>query len=91
VAALGIGVALFVGFAAFSYWRLSGWILVARLVLLGLMAILLVAVAPLAPVWPLLVVIGVLIAIVAIETLAAPDRGKRLRRDAPKPTSPAES
>jgi low temperature requirement protein LtrA len=67
VAALGIGVALFVGFSAFSYWRLASRVLVARLALLAVMAGLLVAVAPLAPVWPLLVVVGVLLAIVALE------------------------
>jgi len=80
VAALGVGVALFVGFSAVSYWRLSGRILVARVVLLAVMAGALVAVAALAPVWPLVVVAGALFAIVAIEAAAAP-QAKAIRED----------
>ena len=69
VAALGVGVALFVGFSAVCYWRLTGRVLVPRLVLLGIMAVLLALVAPLAPVWPLAVVSAVLIAIVLVEAV----------------------
>jgi low temperature requirement protein LtrA len=74
VAALGIGVALFVGFSALSYWRLSGRLLVTRFVLLAVMGGLLAAVAALGPIFPLLVVAGVLFALVAFETVASPER-----------------
>jgi low temperature requirement protein LtrA len=74
VAALGVGVALFVGFSAVSYWRLSRRALVTRFVLLAVMGGLLVTVASLAPVVPLLVVAGTLVALVALETVAPPER-----------------
>jgi len=69
VAALGVGVALFVGFSAVSYWRLSGRILVPRLAILVVMAALLVIVGPLDPFWPLTVVAACLLTIVALETV----------------------
>jgi low temperature requirement protein LtrA len=67
VGALGAGVALFVGFSAFSYWRLGGGLLVPRLAILVVMAALLAVVAPLSPVWPLAVVAVALLGIVAVE------------------------
>jgi low temperature requirement protein LtrA len=72
VAALGIGVALFVGFSAVSYWRLSGRVLAMRLGLLVVMVPLLVVVAPLAPVWPLAVVAVVLVGMVVAEAWRPP-------------------
>ena len=73
VAALGVGVALFGGFSAISYWRLSGRLLLGRVVLLAVMAGGLVAAAPLAPVWPLVVVAVALSAIVATEPTTVPE------------------
>jgi low temperature requirement protein LtrA len=72
VAALGVGVALFVGFSAASYWRLYGRLLTVRVAMLAVMAGLLVLVAPLAPVWTLVVVAGALLALVAIEAVSPP-------------------
>jgi low temperature requirement protein LtrA len=69
VASLGVGVALFVGFAAVSWWRLSGRVLVPRLMLLAVMGVLLALVAPLAPVWPLATVAAVLVVMVGVEAL----------------------
>ena len=65
--ALGAGVALFVGFSAVVYWRISGTILVARLVALLAMAAGLVVVSSLPPAWPLAVVAIALTAVVAWE------------------------
>jgi low temperature requirement protein LtrA len=67
VAALGVGVALYVGFSAVAYWRLYHRILVTRVVALVGMAGLLVLVAPLAPVWPLAVVVAALTVLVLVE------------------------
>ncbi|MFP5343812.1 MAG: low temperature requirement protein A [Candidatus Limnocylindria bacterium] len=67
VAALGIGIALFVGASALAYWRLYRRVLVVRLAILVVMAGGLVVVAPLAPVWPLVVVAAALAAIVLAE------------------------
>jgi hypothetical protein len=69
VAALGVGVALFVGFSAVSYWFLHRRVLVARVVVLAAMGAALVGVAPLAPVWPLVVVAGALLALVVYEAV----------------------
>jgi low temperature requirement protein LtrA len=81
VAALGVGVALFVGFSAVSYWRLSGRALVTRFLLVAVMGGLLVAVAPLGPALPLLVVAGVLFVLVAVESVASPERVTTEARD----------
>ena len=75
VAALGIGIALFVGSSALSWWRLSGRILAGRLAVLGAMAGALVVVAPLPPVWPLAIVAAALLAIIVVETVRPPARG----------------
>ena len=72
--ALGTGVALFVGFSAVVYWRISGTILVARLVALLAMAAGLVAVSSLPPAWPLAVVAIALTAVVAWEYRRPPAR-----------------
>jgi len=69
LATLGLGVALFAGSAAVSYWRLTGRVLVARLLVTAAMLPVMVAVAPLPPVWPLLVAAGALLVIIGIETL----------------------
>jgi low temperature requirement protein LtrA len=65
--ALGSGVALFVGLSAIVYWRISGTILVARLVALLGMAAGLVVVSSQPPAWPLAVVAIALTAVVAWE------------------------
>ncbi len=67
VAALGVGICLFVGSAAVSWWRLSGRILVPRLAVLVVMVAVLVVVAPLHPVVPLAAVAAGLLAIIALE------------------------
>ncbi len=68
IAALGAGVALFVGFSAVSYWVLHRRILVIRAAALGAMLVALAIVAPLAPIWPLAVVAAALLIIVALES-----------------------
>ncbi len=74
VAALGAGVALFVGFSAVSYWLLHRRVLVARAVALIVMSVGLVIVAPLAPVWPLAVVAVTLLGLVVMEARGAAGR-----------------
>ncbi len=74
IGALGVGVALFVGFSAVSYWRLHRRVLVARIVGLTMMAVALAIVAPLPPVWPLAAVAVVLLLLVVIEGRPAAGR-----------------
>jgi low temperature requirement protein LtrA len=79
IAALGTGVALFVGSSALAHWRLHGSLLVPRLVLL---AVTLVAVAALSgqrPVWPLLAVATGLAAVIAVEGPGGPGVARRIR------------
>ena len=68
VAALGVGIALFVGAGALAWWRLSGRILLPRLVVLCVMGGGLAIVSGLEPVWPLATVAIALVAIIAIES-----------------------
>ena len=75
VLALGVGVALFVGFSAVSWRRLGGGWLPHRLAIVVLMVPGLVLAAPLAPVGSLVVVAVALAAIVAIEELRPPTAG----------------
>ena len=76
LAALGIGVALFVASSALSLWRLGGPVLVSRLAALAVMAAALVVVAAIAPppVVPLGAVAVVLAGLVVFEAVAPPDR-----------------
>jgi low temperature requirement protein LtrA len=76
LAALGIGVALFVASSALSLWRLGGPVLAARLAALVVMAVALVVVAVIAPqpVVPLGIVAVVLFGIVVFEAVTPPDR-----------------
>jgi low temperature requirement protein LtrA len=67
LAALGVGVSLFVASSALSLRLCDGRILVARLAFLAAMLVGLALVAPLAPVWPLLVVAAALLGIVVVE------------------------
>jgi low temperature requirement protein LtrA len=75
LAALGIGVALFVASSALSLWRLGGPVLVVRLAALAVMVAALVVVAAIAPppVVPLGTVAVVLLGIVVTEAVAPPD------------------
>jgi low temperature requirement protein LtrA len=66
VASLGLGVVLFVGFSAVSYWFLYRRVLVARIAALTLMVAAL-AVVPRAPAWPLGVVALALLTLVVVE------------------------
>ena len=79
--ALGAGIALFVGFSAVVYWRISGTILVARVVALLVMGAGLVLVSSLPPAWPLAVVAIALTAVVAWE-YRRPPVGEHVLEDA---------
>ena len=92
--ALGTGVALFVGISAVVYWRISGTILVARVVAILVMAAGLALVSSLPPAWPLAVVAIALTAVVTweyrwppavsplLEDAQSPDRPDRPRERA---------
>lgn len=67
VLSLGLGVALFVGFSAVSYWRVTGRILTTRVFVIAAMVVPLILVAPLAPVWPLVVAASAVAALVLLE------------------------
>jgi hypothetical protein len=67
--ALGTGVALFVCFSALAYWRVTGTVLVARLVSMVAMAAGLVVVSTLPPAWPLAVVSASLATLVGWESV----------------------
>ena len=67
VAALGVGVALFVGASAFAYWRTCGQVLVARLAILALTEVVLVLMAEQDPVWLFSTVAVGMLAIVVTE------------------------
>ena len=67
VAALGVGVALFVGSSAFAYWRTCGRVLVARLVILAATELALWLAASNDPVWLLTITAIGLFAIAVIE------------------------
>ena len=72
--ALGTGIALFVGISAAIYWRISGTILIARLVALLVMGAGLVVVSSLPPAWPLAVVAIALTVLIAWEHRRPPAR-----------------
>ena len=69
VAALGVGVGLFVGASAFAYWRTCGHVLGTRLAILALTEVVLVLVSGADPVWLLTVVAVGMLAIVAVEAV----------------------
>jgi low temperature requirement protein LtrA len=77
-AALGAGVALFVGCSALAYWRTCGELLVPRLVVLALTVAVLAMVSSQAPGWQLGVVAAGLLAIVLVE-----GTGRGVERDEP--------
>jgi low temperature requirement protein LtrA len=72
IAALGVGVALFVGFSAVAYRRLLGRVLVPRVVILIAIIPVLALTAPLQPVWPLVGVAATLFVLVADEAVRSP-------------------
>ena len=72
VAAVGVGVALFVGFSAVSYWRVSGTVLFGRVVVILAMAAALAVTLPLAPVWSLVVVAVALLVLAILEAQTSP-------------------
>jgi low temperature requirement protein LtrA len=67
VAALGVGIALFVGCSAFAYWRTTGRVLVPRLAILVVTVATLAAVSGQTPAWQLAVVATGLAAIAVVE------------------------
>ena len=67
IAALAIGILLFVGSSAFALWRTTGEVLRGRLVIVGVTVAAVALVASAAPVWPLAAVAVGLAAIVATE------------------------
>jgi low temperature requirement protein LtrA len=77
LAALGLGVALFVASSALSLRRLGGPVLVVRLAALAVMAVSLVIVAAISPppVVPLGSVAIVLLGVVVFEAVSPPDQG----------------
>ena len=72
VAALGVGVALFIGSTVWVYWRTCHQLLVSRLVLLVLAEGVLVLVADQEPLWLLAVFVVALLGVVIIEAVAPP-------------------
>jgi low temperature requirement protein LtrA len=76
LAALGLGVALFVASSAASLWRLGGPVLVPRLGVLAVVSAALAIAAGIAPhpVVPMLVVAAGLLALVIIEAVVPPER-----------------
>ncbi|MDQ1431175.1 MAG: hypothetical protein QOF40_1777 [Actinomycetota bacterium] len=73
VAALGVGVALFVGGSAFVLWRACRQVLVPRLAILAATEVLLVVLATQEPVWLLTAVAAGVFAIVIVEGLTHPE------------------
>jgi low temperature requirement protein LtrA len=73
VAALGVGISLFVGSSAFYYWRVTGHLLVARLVVLAATMVALVLVSSHEPIWLLVVVATGLFVIVVTEARTGVD------------------
>lgn len=72
VGALGVGVALFVGFSAVSYWRVTGAVLSSRVGVVALMAVALVATTSLPPIWPLGVAAVSLLVLALLEARLHP-------------------
>jgi low temperature requirement protein LtrA len=81
LAALGIGVAMFVAASALALRLCGGRLLAPRLAILIVMLVGLVLAAPLQPVWPLVVVAAALLGVVAIER-GGPDPGPHPARRA---------
>jgi low temperature requirement protein LtrA len=67
VAALGVGISLFVGASAFFYWRVTGHVLAARLVILAATMVALGLVSSHEPIWLLVTVAIGLFVIVVTE------------------------
>ena len=67
VAALGAAVVLFVGCSAFAYWRVTGRVLIARVVVLPTCMVGLVFVSSCEPMWALGVVSVALLVVVILE------------------------
>jgi hypothetical protein len=68
--ALAVGVTLFVCASAFAYWRMTGRLLVFRLVTTGLTLVAIAAVRETDPIWPLAAVAAGLLVIVVVEDVA---------------------
>jgi low temperature requirement protein LtrA len=79
IAALGTGVALFVGSSALALWRLDGRVLVPRLVLLVGTLVAVAALSGQRPVWPLLAVAAGLAAVVVVEGTGGSGATGRIR------------
>lgn len=67
IASLVVGISLFVGSSAMSFWRVTGQVLTARLVTTAVTAAVVILLAGVDPVWPLLAVAAGLAAVVALE------------------------
>jgi low temperature requirement protein LtrA len=70
LAALAVGVGLFVAASAFAYWRTTGQLLVVRLVTVAVTIGAVALVRDADPVWPLAIVAAGLLVIVVLEGLA---------------------
>jgi low temperature requirement protein LtrA len=70
IAALAVGIGLFVGCSALAYWRITHRVLTARLVITAITIAVVALLADAAPVWPLVAVAVGLAAIIVTEQLA---------------------
>jgi low temperature requirement protein LtrA len=67
IASLAVGIALFVGSTALAFWRVTGQVLTARLVITAVTVAAVTLLASADPVWPLLAVAAGLLAIIGAE------------------------
>ena len=67
IASLAIGIGLFVGSSALSFWRVTRQVLTARLVTTAITMAAVVLLADADPVWPLLAVAAGLVVVVVLE------------------------
>jgi low temperature requirement protein LtrA len=73
IAALAVGVALFVGASAYASWRTTGRLLVPRLIVTAVAMAGVAVTADASPGWPLGVIVLALLVVVVIEELTTPD------------------
>ena len=67
IASLAVGISLFVGSSAISFWRVTRQVLTARLVTTAITVVVVILLADADPLWPLLAVAAGLATVVALE------------------------
>lgn len=67
IASLAVGIALFVGSSALAFWRITGQVLTARLVVTAVTVAVVALLAGAHPVWPLAAVAVGLLAVIGLE------------------------